>query len=260
MQSSFINGLKTASRRKTRSSLIPAQPSLVASTSRTTIQWDQRRTAWFPTDWIRRTMSPQIREKDSEKEVEAARQQAKERGEASLFEYEDVSPDVQAAIAKATGREVQKPVEHRGATKNFWISHRKLNKLAHQISGKPIDSAILQMIFSEKRASGRIKSMLAQAKSSAVTRGMDSERLVVSEAWVNKGKGGRQMKRLEIKGRGRIGIRTRYNSKMVVMLREGLTFEEKRQRDREARLKRIVSSGLNREDVPLRNPSSQWAW
>ena len=43
-------------------------------------------------------------------------------------------------------------------------------------------------------------------------------------------------------------------------LREGLTFEEKRQRDREVKLKRIVSAGLVREDVPLRNPAPQWAW
>lgn len=68
------------------------------------------------------------------------------------------------------------------------------------------------------------------------------------------------MKRLEIRGRGKFGVRTKYSAKMVVKLREGLTFEEKREKDREARLKRIVSSGLNREDVPIRNPHSQWTW
>ena len=77
---------------------------------------------------------------------------------------------------------------------------------------------------------------------------------------MNKGPGGKANKRAEIKGRGRVGIQTKYTAKMVVKLREGLTLEEKRQKDREARLKRIVSAGLNREDVPLRNPSSQWAW
>ncbi len=39
--------------------------------------------------------------------------------------------------------------------------------LARQISGKPIDFAILQMQFSEKRASTRIMNMLATAKDHA---------------------------------------------------------------------------------------------
>ena len=72
--------------------------------------------------------------------------------------------------------------------------------------------------------------------------------------------GGKACKRIEIKGRGRVGIQTRYKAKMGVSLREGSTFEEQRQKEREARLKKIVSSGLVREDVPLRNVGSQWAW
>ncbi|KAL5487660.1 hypothetical protein ACEPAI_5768 [Sanghuangporus weigelae] len=265
MQSSFANGLKTASRTQAKT-LLRVQPNPIASTSRSPIQWEQRRTAWSPMDWFRRTLTPQTREKDNEKEIEEARKKAKESGEASVFEYEDTEPvkvattkveEVQdvAGIKKGPG-----PLEHKGATKDFRISHRKLNKLARQIAGKPVDSAILQMIFSEKRASGRIKSMLAQAKGSAVGRGMDPERLIVAEAWVNKGPGGIMNKRVEIKGRGKVGVQTRYQARMVVKLREGLTFEEKRQRDREVKLKRIVSAGLNREDVPLRNPAPQWAW
>ena len=67
-------------------------------------------------------------------------------------------------------------------------------------------------------------------------------------------------KRIEFKGRGKMGIRTKSSSRMVVILREGQTLEEKKAKEREMRLKRIVSSGLVREDVPLRNPSSQWTW
>lgn len=47
------------------------------------------------------------------------------------------------------------------------MSHRKLNMLGRQISGKPIDYAILQMQFSEKRASTRIMNMLATARDHA---------------------------------------------------------------------------------------------
>lgn len=54
--------------------------------------------------------------------------------------------------------------------------------LGKQISGKPIDHAIMQMQFSEKRASGRIKSMLATAKLHAsVYKKMDASRLIVCE-------------------------------------------------------------------------------
>lgn len=67
-------------------------------------------------------------------------------------------------------------------------------------------------------------------------------------------------KRLEIKGRSKMGIRKKYKAKMVVMLREGVTTEEKRAKDREVKLRRIVSPGFVREDMPIRNPSSSWAW
>lgn len=54
--------------------------------------------------------------------------------------------------------------------------------LGRQISGQPIDMAIMQMNFSEKRASKRIKSMLVVAKDHATGyKGLDSSRLVVSE-------------------------------------------------------------------------------
>lgn len=69
--------------------------------------------------------------------------------------------------------------QHKYSTANFKISHRKLNKLGRQISGKPIDSAILQMTFSEKRASKRIRNMLVVAKSHATLKGIDPKKMVV---------------------------------------------------------------------------------
>lgn len=51
--------------------------------------------------------------------------------------------------------------------------------LGRQIAGKPIDSAILQMMFSEKRASKRIKSMLVVAKDHAHMKGLEMNKLVV---------------------------------------------------------------------------------
>lgn len=73
-------------------------------------------------------------------------------------------------------------------------------------------------------------------------------------------KGPKQLKRLEPKGRGRHGIRVHPDSKMSVVLREGKTRRELMEEERKRKLKRIVSAGIVREDVPLRNPSATWAW
>ncbi|KIO12951.1 hypothetical protein M404DRAFT_993922 [Pisolithus tinctorius Marx 270] len=131
--------------------------------------------------------------------------------------------------------------------------------LGRQISGKPIDHAIMQMQFSEKRASNRIMSMLATAKLHAtVYKNMDPSKLVVSEAWVTKGEN--RLKRLEPRGRGKFGIRVHPDSRLHVILRPGKTYDQVVKEQRERRLKRIVSAGLVREDVPLRNPASFWQW
>lgn len=52
--------------------------------------------------------------------------------------------------------------------------------LGRQIAGKPIDAAILQMVFSEKRASTRIKSMLCVARDHAEQyKNLDRSKLIV---------------------------------------------------------------------------------
>ena len=107
-------------------------------------------------------------------------------------------------------------LEHKYSTAVFRISPRKLNMLAHQISGKPIDFAILQMQFSAKRAARRVRATLALARDHAEAKGMDPRRLIVSEAWVTKGL---YMKRLEIKGRGRFGILEHPQARLSIILR-----------------------------------------
>ena len=63
---------------------------------------------------------------------------------------------------------------------------------------------------------------------------------------MNKGPGGAMDKRLEIKGRSKMGIRKKYKAKMVVMLREGRTLEEKKAKVKE-QLDRIVA--LRKEEL-----------
>jgi large subunit ribosomal protein L22 len=82
--------------------------------------------------------------------------------------------------------------------------------------------------------------------------------LIAAEAWVTKGP--KQIKRMEPRGRGHSGVRIHPDSRIHVVLREGKTFEEKQKELRRKQLKRIVSAGLVREDVPIRNPAPYWGW
>ena len=149
--------------------------------------------------------------------------------------------------------------------------------LGRQISGKPIDYAILQMQFSEKRASSRIMNMLATARDHAVRyKRLKEPKLVVgmcilvqaifaitydsnpAESWVTKGPKG--ARKLEPRGRGHFGIRIHPNSRLHVVLKEGKTLEERKAAERARKLKRIVSAAVVREDRPLRNPAPTWRW
>jgi ribosomal protein L22 len=98
-------------------------------------------------------------------------------------------------------------LQHKTSTGLITTSPRKLNDVARLIQKKPIDWAILQAQMSDKRvAKGRVKSMLCLARDHAVAKGLDREKLIVRRAWVTKGV---YLKRLDIKGRGRFGVKMR---------------------------------------------------
>ena len=153
-------------------------------------------------------------------------------------------------------------LEHKYSTAAFKISPRKLNMLAHQIAGKPIDEAILQMQFSAKRASNRIRSTLALARDHAEGKGMDVRRLVVSEAWVGKG---RFLKRADIKGRARRGIKQHPEARLSIVLRYGKTWQQKelqRLENARRRVRAIGTGGVVRTDRKILNTYQRpgWAW
>ncbi|KAF9075831.1 ribosomal protein L22/L17 [Rhodocollybia butyracea] len=230
-----------------------------------------------PLNWLREKFAAERRKKETKQELLAAKEEAREEGQLSLFEQsKTVAPVSMSPVAtgdavektkattvakksvKATKGSKKHITSHKYSTTQFKISPRKLNLLGNQIAGKPIDYAILQMQFSEKRASKRIMNMLATAKDHAFRyKHLDLSKLVVAEAWVNKGK---VVKRLEPRGRGHMGIRKRKFSKMHVVLKEGKTIEEKKEKQRTYKLNRIVSSSVVREDKPIRSPGAMWAW
>ncbi|SPO41695.1 related to 50S ribosomal protein L22 [Pseudozyma flocculosa] len=153
-------------------------------------------------------------------------------------------------------------LEHKYSTAQFKISPRKLKLLADQIGGKPIDHAILQMQFSPKRAAKRILSTLALARDHAAAKGMDIRRLVVSEAWISKG---RYLVRADFKGRARMGRKHHPEAKMSIVLRYGKTAVEKELERLDKARKAIRSIGdgsvvrTNRKIVNAwQRPGWQW--
>ncbi|EJD48445.1 ribosomal protein L22 [Auricularia subglabra TFB-10046 SS5] len=153
----------------------------------------------------------------------------------------------------------QEFVTHDAQTRHFKISPRKLNKLANQIGGgTPIDWAILQMGFSEKRAGKKVRDLLLEARDDAQRlKGLRRDRLVVAEAWVGKAY---VEKRPEFKGRSKVGIREHRYTRLYVRLREGKTPEQRAEERMQKALKRVKGPGYTREDVPLRNVRPMWTW
>ncbi|KAI0268195.1 mitochondrial 50S ribosomal protein L22 [Gloeopeniophorella convolvens] len=245
---------------RTASALSRLAGSQRASTSQLLL-YGSRRHASFgtnPFEWFRTTINPGLRQQKTKRELDTAEQVKAQEESQSVFDAVASEGEVaQGADVKPFGATRQSD-HHKYSTANFKISHRKLNKIGRQISGKPIDSAILQMTFSEKRASKRIRNMLVIAKSHAALKGIDPKKMVVSEAWVTKGP--RSLKRMEIKGRSKYGIRVHPDSRMSVVLKEGKTRVQLLEEERTRKLKRIVSAGLVREDKPLRNPRAMWTW
>ncbi|KAI9001441.1 ribosomal protein L22 [Trametes punicea] len=247
-------------------SLAVPSPTVASGSTAFQLQGVQRRNVSLrlpnfrsPVTWLRESLAQNVRERNTREEIEAARKQAAEKGQLSVFESVPSVPEGEAGVEEVPAWKKKTYTEHKYSTANFKISHRKLNLLGRQIAGKPIDSAILQMMFSEKRASKRIKSMLVVAKSHAVKlKNLNEQKLVVAESWVTKGP--HQFKRYDMKGRGRAGIKNHPHSRLHVVLREGKTRAELREEERARKLSRIVSAGLVREDVPIRNPGPTWAW
>jgi len=143
-------------------------------------------------------------------------------------------------------------------TRVLHTSHRKLNKLANQISGKPIDYAILQMKFSEKRISEQVQRLLQETKQKAQEQNMNLDQLVVSQAWV--GKGPKSPKKIDIRARGKFGIIRKSRSTMTIRLGRGLTEQQIHEKIAQRALDKVKIAEPVREERKVRYPRAQWAW
>jgi large subunit ribosomal protein L22 len=108
--------------------------------------------------------------------------------------------------------------EARAIIRNLRISPQKLNLVAEQIRGKPVQRALMDLEFSRRRISGAVKAGLESAIANAENNHqLDVDRLVVAEATVGKNM---VMKRWRARARGRVARIQKPFSQITLVVRE----------------------------------------
>ncbi|KGG53064.1 50s ribosomal protein L22 [Mitosporidium daphniae] len=96
-------------------------------------------------------------------------------------------------------------------------SPKRLNFISQMVRGLSIEDAILQMTFSKKRAARRLLATLVRLRTRARVEKAPLDHMVLSSLTVGRGKITRE---IDIKGRGRHGIKKHYHSQVRVTLSE----------------------------------------
>ncbi|RMD44868.1 hypothetical protein DV735_g313, partial [Chaetothyriales sp. CBS 134920] len=184
--------------------------------------------------------------------------------------------------------------ERQHVVRSHWFktSMKKLAPLCRQISGKPVDEAILQMRFSKKAVAQDVLQHLIQARDEAIAvKGMvlpppgpvvldpsispatanqkpnkksrDGSKaetdIYIAQAWVNRGPYG---KRPEYRARGRVNILRPPHTGMTVLLKE----EKTRTREQREREDKVIRKRLGKNmwtqlpDRPITSQSQYVLW
>ncbi len=108
--------------------------------------------------------------------------------------------------------------EARAVLRMMRISPQKLNLLAQQIRGKPVQRAMDEMRFSRKRHADQVYKLLYSAVSNAENNhDLDINALIVAEAHVGKNL---VMKRIRARARGRAARIEKPFSQLTIVLRD----------------------------------------
>ena len=121
-------------------------------------------------------------------------------------------------MGKAKNPPKQASNESRAVLRMYRSSPQKLNLLAQQIRGLPVQKAIDEMQFSRKRAAADVRKLLKSAVANAENNhDLDIDSLVVVEAHVGKNL---VMKRIRARARGRAARIMKPFSQMTIVLRD----------------------------------------
>ncbi|CAO3663757.1 unnamed protein product [Rhizopus stolonifer] len=185
----------------------------------------------------------------------AAQQPGNERPEtsaSSLFENVQIEAENTAQEHKSVEK------EYRFSSTNFRASPQKLNMLARQIRNLPVEEAIKQMEFSDKRTAKKVLHNLAFARKNAADQ-KQMHNLVVSQAWVGKGT---YQKRVNAHGRGQFGIKDVKRAHIKFLFKEAVPVDETKLDRRNIRgwkQTKKVWMPLN-ETKPVYNPKPFYNW
>ena len=104
------------------------------------------------------------------------------------------------------------------AARRLRISPQKLNLVAGQSRGKPVEKALAELAFSPKRIARDVRKVLQAAIANAENNhGLDVDSLVVAEASVGKAL---VMKRWRPRARGRTGRIVKPYSRLRIVVRQ----------------------------------------
>jgi large subunit ribosomal protein L22 len=106
----------------------------------------------------------------------------------------------------------------RSSRHNIPISPQKLNDICRTVRGVGVHQALIQLRLSQKKKAHIVASVINSAATGAVhNHNMDKKRLYISQIFIGHGS---HLKRVDIKGRGRCGIKLKYRSHLFVQLKE----------------------------------------
>ncbi|KAF5937848.1 hypothetical protein HYC85_025354, partial [Camellia sinensis] len=118
---------------------------------------------------------------------------------------------------------VSKPSKVQAVLKDIKQSPKKVNLVAALVRGMRVEDALLQLQVTVKRAAKTVYQVIHSARANAThNHGLDSDRLLVAEAFVGKGY---FKKRVSYHARGKCGIKVRPECRLTVVVRE-ITAEE----------------------------------
>ena len=121
-------------------------------------------------------------------------------------------------MAKAKNPPKQASNESRAVLRMYRSGPQKLNLLAQQIRGMPVERALAQLQFSPKRPAQDVRKLLQSAIANAENNhGLDIDSLVIAEAHVGKNL---VMKRIRARARGRAARIQKPFSQMTIILRD----------------------------------------
>ncbi|KAI8850689.1 ribosomal protein L22/L17 [Chytridium lagenaria] len=138
---------------------------------------------------------------------------------------------------------------------NFRISPWKTNLVAKVCRGLPLKEAITQMKFSKKRAGTKVLSLLTRVAASLENNyNSQSNNWVIKQCWVGKGS---YLKRMNIQGRGKLGIMHHPSSHVKVVIEElpqGQTSETATQKAARLELEKLLYVQLKEDKLPFAPP------